>query len=156
MRNRSASGRAVRRPGAGILFAIVVAVAACEAVGGGATIELDTADVQLERGVELHEVTIRGTAAADSLLPARVAARPGDAVRFTIDDHRTHAIGFDVDRLEPAVRDYLESTNQLRGPPLVNRGGAWIVILDGAPPGRYPFLCRSHDARGLLVVEPGD
>lgn len=156
MWNRSASGRAVQRPDAGILFAVVLAAAGCEAVGGGATIELDTAEVQLERGVQVHDVTIRGTAAADSITPARVDARPGDAVRFTIDDHRTHAIGFEADRLDPAVRDYLESTNQLRGPPLVNRGGAWVVILDGAPPGRYPFLCRSHDARGLLVVEPGD
>lgn len=156
MWNCSASGRAVRRPGAGFLLFTGLVIAGCEAVGGGATLELDTTDIQLDRGVSLHDVTIRGMAATDSILPASVEARSGDVVRFTTDDHRTHAMAFEADRLDPAVRQYLEETNQLRGPPLVNRGGAWVVILEDAPPGRYPFLCRSHDARGLLVIGPGD
>jgi plastocyanin len=121
-------------------------------VGGGATIQLDTAEVQLERGTGLHDIRISGAGSTDSIAPTVVHAEPGDAVRFTIDDHRTHAIGFEVDRLTPPIREYLERTNQLRGPPLVNRGAAWVLVLEDAPPGRYPFLCRSHRARGMLMV----
>jgi hypothetical protein len=41
---------------------------------------------------------------------------------------------------------------QLRGPPLVNEGAAWVVSLADAPVGRYPFLCRTHGARGRIAV----
>jgi plastocyanin len=134
----------------------MAALTGCDAVGGGATIQLDTAEVQLESGTSLHDVVVTGAGAVDSIAPAQLRARPGDAVRFTIDDHRTHAFAFQADALSGPVRDYLERTDQLRGPPLVNRGSAWVVVLEDAPPGRYPFLCRTHDAYGLLVVEPDD
>jgi plastocyanin len=148
----STPGRARGRPGVVVLATLAGILAGCEAGGAGATIQLDTAEVQLERGASVHDITISGEASADSLAPARVSARVGDALRFTTDDHRTHAMGFDADRLDPQIRDYLERTNQLRGPPLVDRGDAWIVVLDAAPPGVYPFLCRVHDARGVLRV----
>lgn len=145
-------GRSTWRPGV-LLSILALAIPGCEQVVPGATIELDTAEVQLERGARLHEVRVAGVAAQDTLDPSDLRARPGDAIRFTVDDHRTHALAFEPDRLTPEVRAYLERTNQLRGPPLVNRGSAWVIILEGAPPGRYPFLCRSHDARGVLIVE---
>lgn len=152
MESKLTTGRARARPVV-VWAMVVVALTGCEAVGGGATIQLDTAEVQLERGTSLHDVTIAGSGSVDSIAPLEVAARPGDAVRFTTEDHRTHAIAFQADALSGPVRDYLERTDQLRGPPLVNRGAAWVVVLEDAPPGRYPFLCRTHDARGLLVVE---
>ncbi len=144
-------GRAAMR--SGVLFFGLLLIG-CEAVETSPTVRLDTAEVQLERGTALHDVTVGGAGAVDSIAPVRIAAATGDAIRFTIEDHRTHAIAFDVDRIEPTIRQYLEDTNQLRGPPLVNRGGAWVVVLEGAPPGRYPFLCRSHGAHGLIVVGP--
>jgi plastocyanin len=73
-------------------------------------------------------------------------------VRFTVLDHRTHAIAFVADSLGAQARTFLERTGQLRGPPLVSEGASWVVVLDGAPPGRYPFLCRSHDVRGVLTI----
>lgn len=149
---RRSPGRAAWRPGA-LLSALGLLCAGCEQVTPGATIELDTAEVQLERGARLHDVRVGGAAATDTLDPTRIRARPGDAVRFIIDDHRTHALAFDAERLAPEGRAFLERTNQLRGPPLVTRGSAWIILLEEAPPGRYPFVCRAHGARGTVTVE---
>jgi plastocyanin len=149
-------GRAAARSGVVARVLVALSLGACEAVGGGATIHLDTAEIQLERGSHLHEVRISGVADTDTVAPATLRADPGDVIRFTTDDHRTHAIGFDPDRLTPSIREYLERTNQLRGPPLVNRGSAWVVVLEAAPPGRYPFLCRFHEARGMLQVGGAD
>jgi plastocyanin len=100
----------------------------------------------------VHEVRIAGAGAVDSFSSGRVEAGPRDVIRFVAGDHRTHALAFLTDSLPAAAREYLESSRQLRGPPLVTEGAAWIVSLDGAPPGRYPFYCRSHGARGVVTV----
>lgn len=138
----------------GVVLSALLASTACDAIGGGPTIQLDSAEVSLPSGAEIHDIAVRGAGAADSIAPAAVEADPGDAVRFTVEDHRTHALVFDADSLDPAVLRFLEGTVQLRGPPLVNEGAAWVIDLAGAPPGRYPFLCRSHGARGVLTVRP--
>ena len=161
--------RAVPTPGrlqgrSGVFFFALVALllggslAGCDALGGGATVTLDSAEVDLGPGTELHEVTLSGdgAGAGDALEPRQVEASSGDAVRFVVGDNVTHAVTFDVDQLAPDVRSFLETTTQLRGPPLVNEGAAWVVVLRDAPPGRYPFRCRTHDARGVLVVQSAD
>ena len=99
--------------------------------------------------------------AADALTPeaALAAIGPiasGDAVRFTTADPRPHAVAFELDSLAPPVRQYLERTGQLRGPPLVSEGTTWLIILEDAPPGVYPFYCRAHDTRGQLTVTAAD
>jgi plastocyanin len=147
--------RSTGRSGVFVSLLAALTIIGCEAVGGGATIQLDTAEVQLA-GARVHDFMIAGQADTDSIAPAGVRAQVGDAVRFTTGDHRTHAMAFDADRLDPPIREYLERTNQLRGPPLVNRGASWVVVLEDAPPGRYPFLCRSHDARGVVIVRRAD
>jgi plastocyanin len=138
------------------LLLLIPALGGCEAMSGGATIQLDSTEVQLARGAEVHDVRITGAGAVDSIAPAVIEAKPGDAVRFIVGDRRTHALAFGPDGLDADVRAYLERTGQLRGPPLVNDGSEWIVVLEGAPAGRYPFHCRSHDAAGVLVVRPAD
>ena len=150
-------GRHIWRSGV-LLSALLAlpALPACEAIGGRATVQLDSGEVSLPSGAEIHEVAIGGAGARDSIAPATVEAEPGDAVRFTVGDHRTHALAFIADSLPAGAREFLERTVQLRGPPLVNEGTAWVVSLAEAPPGRYPFVCLSHDARGVLVVRPGD
>ena len=126
------------------------ALLACDGPGSGETLELDSARVDVPGAV--HHVRIAGTGATDSIAPSRVDAVPGDIVRFVVADRRAHALAFVADSLDPSARAFMESAAQLRGPPLVNEGAAWIVSLEDAPPGRYPFLCRSHDAGGLVVV----
>lgn len=143
----------------GVLVSLLLAVpvlAGCEAMGGGATIQLDSAEVRLEPGASAHEVRISGAGPVDSIAPATLEAEPGDAVRFIVMDHRTHALAFGPEGLAAEVRAFLERTDQLRGPPLVNEGTEWVVLLEGAPAGRYPFRCRSHDAEGVLTVRSGD
>lgn len=126
-------------------------MAACDGFSaGGETVVLDSAEVTVDGTV--HDVRFAGAGATDSITPARLDARPGDVIRFVVADRRPHAVTFTADSLTTPVRDFLERTGQLRGPPLVNEGSAWVVALKDAPPGRYPFYCRSHDAAGLLVV----
>ncbi|MFP4623375.1 MAG: plastocyanin/azurin family copper-binding protein [Gemmatimonadota bacterium] len=127
-------------------------VTACEAFGGGETLVLDSMEVTVPGSV--HDIRLAGAGATDSITPAAVTASPGDAVRFVAADRRPHAVTFVVDELSPEIREFLDRTGQLRGPPLVSEGAAWIVLLEGAPPGSYPFVCRPHDARGELTVIP--
>lgn len=146
-----APGRPSRRSGA-LLLALVIGpftLGGCDTVGGGATIELDSARLSIPGTA--HDVRITGAGAIDSIVPATIEADPGDAVRF-ISDRRPHALTFTAGSLAPPVREFLERTGQLRGPPLVNEGASWVVLLEDAPAGRYPFHCRSHDASGELVV----
>lgn len=143
----AAPGRPLGRLGV-LCFALL---AACDGIGGGGeTVVLDSSEVTVDGAV--HDVRFAGAGATDSITPERVDAQPGDVVRFVAADRRPHAVTFMVDSLAAPVRDFLDRTGQLRGPPLVNEGAAWVVALEEAPPGRYPFYCRSHDAAGLLVV----
>lgn len=146
-----APGRLSKRSGA-LVFGLFVALtaSACDAVSGGSTITLDSAEVSIDGSV--HDIAIAGAGAVDSIAPTTVEAQPGDAIRFVVEDGRPHAIMFTAERLEAPVRQYLESTQQLRGPPLVNEGSSWVVLLEDAVPGRYPFHCRSHDAAGEITV----
>lgn len=151
MSRDAAPGRPSWRSGA-LLLALVIApltLGACDVLGGGDTIELDSG--QLSIPGTAHDVRISGAGAIDSIAPATIEAEPGDAVRF-ITDRRPHALTFTAESLAGPVREFLERTGQLRGPPLVNEGASWVVVLNDAPPGRYPFHCRSHDARGELIV----
>ena len=136
----------------GVLLSGLLLLGGCDAIGGRASVQLDSAEVALPSGAEVHEVVLGGAGATDSIAPSTVEANPGDAIRFEVRDRRTHAIAFDTDSLEPAAAAYLEETLQLRGPPLVNEGSAWVVVLADAPPGRYPFVCMSHGVRGTVVV----
>ena len=134
---------------------VLLPLTGCDAIGGGATVQLDSAEVSLPSGAELHEVSVGGAGATDSIAPSSVSASAGDAIRFTVHDHRTHALVFEGGSLSPPGREFLERTGQLRGPPLVNEGTAWVVSLAEAPPGRYPFVCLSHGARGVIAVGSG-
>lgn len=155
-----APGRPSGRSGA-LLSALLVApigllglLGGCDALGGGARLALDSTAVSIAGSV--HDVRIDGAGATDSIVPDRIEVEPGDAVRFIVADRRPHALAFTVDALAAPVREYLDRTGQLRGPPLVNEGAAWVVVLDDAPPGRYPFHCRSHDAGGELILSRDD
>lgn len=135
----------------GALFLVLVAVDAC---GGGHSsareLHLDSQVVRLPRGTHIHEVTLYADSAGAT--PIIVHAAPGDVVRFTTGDNRTHAVAFDVQALAPDARAFLQRTSQLSSPPLTEAGSRWIVNLDGAPPGRYPFRCLSHGRSGVLIV----
>jgi|CeladaMinimDraft_18_1061708.scaffolds.fasta_scaffold00061_35 plastocyanin len=145
----------LRRPF--VLLAAVCALAACDRAAvpeRPPILELGAVVAELPPGARVHEVRVGGAAPAAELEPDTVRARPGDVVGFTAVAHGMHAVAFDAPALAPEAGAFLSETRQLRGPPLVKAGATWVVSLDGAPPGTYPFVCITHGARGVLVVEP--
>ena len=101
--------------------------------------------------IGLVDVRVGGEA-GESFDPASPTARVGDIVRFISGNGATHAVAFDGSQLHAGALEFLEGTGQLRGPPLLTSDAAWILSLDGAPPGGYPFTCLTHGTRGRLTV----
>lgn len=138
---------------AGVL--LLSALSACEdgirrGNSGPRTLELDSDTVQLESGVTLHDVKIRSTAAGD-FEPAAVTAKSGDVVRFTSADARTHALS--IQPPGEAARAALAAANQLRSPPLIAQGTAWVISLKGVPAGTYTVSCLSHAGTATVHVQ---
>jgi plastocyanin len=140
------------------LVVLVLLAASCDRVAPGSDdgpriIELAHDTIRLEAGVRLVEVRVaRG--ASGEFEPDPVQAGSGDYVRFTADDRGGHAIVFAGALLQPDAREFLQRTGQLRSPPLITAGASWVITLDGAPAGEYPFHCTTHDAAGTLTVAP--
>ncbi len=148
MLRRSRAPERVRRFGA--LFLILTALGACRGGNPDRELRLDTQVVRLPRGSQIHVVRLDADSA--DAPPIIVRAAPGDIIRFSPGDNRTHAVAFDAQGLSAEARAFLERTSQLSGPPLTDTAAAWIVNLNGAPDGRYPFHCLSDGRRGVLIV----
>lgn len=139
-----------RAPRFGAVLLILMALAACgEGHQSAPELRLDSQVVRLPRGARVHDVALQADSA--DAQPIVVHAEPGDIVRFTTRDNRTHAVAFGA-ALSDAARAFLQRTSQLSGPPLTDAGSTWIVNLADAPPGRYPFRCLSDGRRGVLIV----
>lgn len=153
------AGPRLRSAGTFVLVpALALVVGACErqtdaAAAGPRVLELDSASLLLPDSVRLATVQLDRGLPAD-LEPADVAVRAGDIVRFQARDAAAHAIAFEGDGLSPDARRFLETTGQMRSPPLVGRGNAWVLSFAGAPAGVYPFRCATHGATGRVVVQP--
>jgi len=117
-----------------------------------AVLELGADTITLAPGVAIVEIGIGGT--EGDFEPATATARVGDVIRFTARDRGSHAVVFMEAGLAAEARAFLEDSGQLRGPPLLDPGTAWIVSMEGAPAGAYPFRCVTHGAEGHLTVEP--
>jgi plastocyanin len=149
---RAAPVRHLLRIGA----ALVLALAACDRVALSEDepppiLELAHDTIQLAAGVKLHEVRVERTDSGE-FHPGTIDASTGDVVRFAAHDRGSHAIAFDGNRLDPAARSWLDATGQMRSPPLIAAGSTWIITLEDAPPGEYPFRCATHDVGGRLRV----
>lgn len=88
--------------------------------------------------------------------PDSVSVTAGAWVEFVTGDWRVHEVRFDLEAASPAGRSFLETTDQVASPPLVDRGARFVVSFGDAPPGRYPFVVEgnSRAARGVVVVVP--
>ena len=145
---------------AGAFFLPLALLAAGCGRGGGKAVdegprvlELDSATIPLPDSVRLVVITLDRSVPADMDRP-RAQVRVGDIVRFEAKDGAGHAVAFDGAVLPPDARAFLESTGQLRSPPLVAAGNAWVVTFARAPAGEYPFQCVTHGGRGSLQVTP--
>lgn len=145
-------------PGAGLFtFLILAGLSGCRGQSGDPSVlNADEARaLGLSPGARLHQVTLGGRGSEEHAVPALIQADPGDAVEFRSVDHRVHTVTFPPDSLTPEVRAFLESTGQANSPPLVFRGSRFIVKLENAPKGRYPFVSEGHGGTARGAVEVG-
>ncbi|HSJ15214.1 MAG TPA: hypothetical protein VK939_12410 [Longimicrobiales bacterium] len=122
-----------------------------ELARGPDVLELDATRIELPDSIALVRVRI-DRARPGEVEPLRATLRVGDIVRFEAGDGAGHAIAFDGALLASDARAFLEQTGQLRSPPLVSEGNAWVVSFAHAPPGEYPYTCVTHNARAALTV----
>lgn len=117
-----------------------------------ATVDTGGGTVELEDSADLHEVALVHTQAGERFAPASIEAASGDIVRFTSETLDTHALAFRMQRLTPEQASFLVESGQEASAPILERGNSWVLTLEGAPPGSYPFVCLIHDAEGVVNV----
>jgi plastocyanin len=159
-------GRPVPSTGAGLLpflfFVLFPAVSFCLSGCVGSETDATGGDAELLEAMglspraRLHRITLGGRGAQEHAVPTLIQASPGDGVEFLTVDHRVHTVSFPADSLSPEVRLFLSESGQRSSPPLVSRGSRFILNLQNAPPGRYPFVSEGHGGRAGGVVQVGD
>ena len=114
--------------------------------------------LQLGDEDRVHRVQVLSRDNHEALDPESVTIRPGDYVEFVTEDHRVHAVAFELDSLAPDRATFLRRTGQEGSPPLVVQEARFVVTFADAPLGRYPFVLTGNGVatRGAIVVgEPG-
>jgi len=87
-----------------------------------------------------------------------VTIEPGAYVEFVTADWLVHEVIFDSDRLGVEQRAFLERTDQLASPPLIERDGRYVLLFEDAPSGRYPYRLEGNGRPGsgaIVVGGPG-
>lgn len=144
------SARAPARP-LGCAGALLFALVACgDRAPQQAQLVIGADTITLDPGVAIVDFAVGGR--DGEFAPQEAAAHVGDVVRFTATDLGTHAIVFLEGGLSPDARAFLDNSGQLRGPPLLEPGSAWVLSLEGAPAGEYPFHCVTHGGAGRITV----
>lgn len=155
-RRREIRGPASSR-GAGLLLLLVLCSGSCSGPPEpGPDPEVEGAQaLGLSDGARLHRVILGGRGSDEHVLPARIQAFRGDGVEFVTVDHRVHTVWFPPDSLSAQAMAFLTSTEQLESPPLLQRGSRFVLVLEDAPSGRYPFISQGHGGRAFGVIEVG-
>jgi hypothetical protein len=111
------------------------------------------AELGLTEADQVHRVAISG-GAQEHLSPALVEIPPGAWVEFATVDWWVHEVRFEADSLAPEARAFLERTDQVASPPLVNLDDRFVLSFRDAPEARYPFVVEGNGApaRGVVVV----
>jgi len=104
---------------------------------------------------EVHRVTLTG-GSTEVLDPVQTKIPVGAWVEFVTGDGRVHQVSFEADSLEAGARAFLERTDQMASPPLVNQGQRFVVSFREAPEGRYPFRAEGNGGptHGVVIVGP--
>jgi plastocyanin len=86
--------------------------------------------------------------------PAALSIEAGAYVEFVSTDWMVHEILFDTASLTAAQRTFLERTDQVHSPPLIDRGSRYVLSFVDAPPGRYAFRLEGNGraSQGAIVV----
>jgi plastocyanin len=113
--------------------------------------------LQAELGLTLEDrvyrVAISG-GQVERAEPAAISIEAGAYVEFVTTDWLIHEILFEADSLGAAQRDFLERTDQVASPPLIDRESRYVLSFVDAPPGRYAYRLEGNGrpARGVIVV----
>lgn len=100
---------------------------------------------------EVHRVTLTG-GEAERAEPVAVSIAPGAYVEFITADFLVHEVMFERDSLSADQWAFLERTDQVGSPPLVQRESRYVLAFEGAPPGRYPYSLRGNGESGTGVI----
>ncbi len=157
LKGRSAAtvslGRAIA---AGVALALVLlSVGACDR---GVPPELRPDEVlRSELGLgdddEVHRVLLTG-GSGERVDPVETVVPPGAWVEFVSGDFRLREVRFVTEEMGTELVGFLERTDQLDSPPMVDRDTRFVVSFAGAPPGRYPFKVagETEPGRGVVIV----
>lgn len=101
----------------------------------------------------VHTIRISG-GDAETADPPLDSVAVGSYVQFVTDDWLVHEVLFEADSLLEDARTFLERTNQMASPPLLQRDSRFVVSFAGAPPGRYRYLIEGNGrpGRGVIIV----
>jgi len=116
------------------------------------------APLRVELGIPsstpIHRITLGGRGSEDRVIPLRTEAVAGDVLVILSVDRRVQTFTFDEGALPPGGADFLRRTGQMASPPLTDAGSRWVLSLEGAPVGEYPFEVRGHGdpVRGLVLI----
>ncbi len=86
--------------------------------------------------------------------PAALSIESGSYVQFVTTDWLVHEVRFETDSLGAAQRSFLERTDQVASPPLIERDSRYVLSFVEAPPGRYSYRLEGNGkaGRGVIVV----
>jgi len=151
--------RARRR--VGLAVAAVLFGAACRSEPD-LTLQPDSvlqAELGLTREDRVYRVALTG-GEVERADPAALSIESGAYVEFVTTDWLVHEILFDSAVLTPSQRSFLERTDQMFSPPMIDRGSRYVLSFVDAPPGRYTYRLEGNGSasRGTIVVaspEPG-
>lgn len=111
------------------------------------------AELGLTNSDEVHRVTLTG-GEAERAEPVAVSIAPGAYVEFITADWFVHEVIFERDSLSDDQWAFLERTDQVDSPPLVQRESRYVLAFEDAPPGRYPYSLHGNGmaGRGVILV----
>ena len=134
---------------------LVVLFAACRPEPDP-TLQPDTV-LQNELGLTLDDRVYRVSVTGGEVErsdPAALSIESGSYVQFVTTDWLVHEVRFETDSLGAAQRAFLERTDQVASPPLIERDSRYVLSFVEAPPGRYGYRLEGNGqaGRGVIVV----
>jgi plastocyanin len=135
----------------------VLALVACRAAPEPDTTLQPDSLLQAELGLTLddrvHRVRVSG-GEMERANPAETRVEPGAYVEFITTDWLIHEVIFEADSLSAEQWAFLERTDQVASPPLIDRESRYVLAFESAPVGRYPYTLEGNGrpGRGVIVV----
>jgi plastocyanin len=117
------------------------------------------AELGLTVADRVHSIRIAG-GEVERAEPRLLSIEPGAYVEFVTEDWLIHEVIFETDSLTSEQRAFLERTDQVASPPLIELDSRYVLAFEGAPPGRYVYRLEGNGRAGqgaivVMVAGPG-